>query len=250
MLATLEALYPAHDRPRLTRAIGLRSSCRAYAGAPDGTDFAALSYCLGRYQLPGARLVLTPVAEDFFTAPMLGSKRITGCRMIAAVLCDGTARGRIHAGIMGESLVLEATAMGLGTCWVSGSFRRKELRVALQAGETVLCVIALGRPASALTPPTSRRRKAPEHLCRGNFRDWPEELTRAVTYVQAAPSAMNMQPWTMSLGPAGEFILDAADRAQLDAGIALCHAELALETPHVWHFGTERHQPIAWATAR
>lgn len=61
---------------------------------------------------------------------------------------------------------------------------------------------------------------------------------------------MNMQPWTMSIGPEGEFLLDASDRAQLDAGIALCHAELALETPHTWHFGTEKNQPMAWAVAR
>lgn len=250
MRPTLEALYPAHDRPRLVKAIALRSACRAYAGVPDAADYAALSYALGRYRLLGVRLVLTPAEEGLFTSSLLGMKRITGCRMVAAVICDGTPLSRIHAGIVGESFVLEATALGLGTCWVSGSFRRKELPVPVQPGEAVVCVIAVGRPASPLTAPESRRRKAPEHLCRGSFHDWPPELTRAVSFVQAAPSSMNMQPWVMSIGPQGEFILDASDRAQLDAGIALCHAELALETPHIWYFGTDRNQPMAWATAR
>lgn len=250
MRAALETLYPAFDRPRLISAVKLRTSCRAYAGAPDAADLAALSYALGRYQLPGVRLALLPVAETFFTGTLLGMKRITGCRMMAAVIIDESPLSRIHAGIMGESFVLEATSRGLGTCWVTGSFRRKELNVPVAANEAVLCVIAVGKPAEPLAPPATRHRKLPEHFCRGNFLDWPEELTDAAALVQCAPSAMNMQPWTLSVGPGGEFILDATDRAQLDAGIALCHAELALETPHVWHFGANRSEPMAWAVAR
>ncbi len=250
MQATLETLYPIADRPRLIQAARLRTSCRTYAGAPDPADYAALSYAIGRYQLPGVRLVLAPVEEGFFTAPVLSGKRITGCRMMAAVVITDTPQSRINAGIAGESFVLEATARGLGTCWVSGSFRRKGLTIPTAPGETVLCVIAVGKPAAPLAEPASRQRKSPEHFCRGNFRSWPEELTDAATLVQIAPSAMNMQPWVLSIGPESEFILDTSDRALLDAGIALCHAELALETPHVWHYGAARNQPVAWAVAR
>lgn len=250
MQPTLDRLYPAHDRPRLIDAVKLRASCRTYAGAPDTAELAALSYAMGRYQLPGARLTLFPVQEGFFTGTLLGTRRITGCSLAAALIITDAPMSRIHAGILGESFVLEATALGLGTCWVSGSFKRRELRVQTAPHEAVLCVIALGRPAAPLTPPATRHRKAPEHFCRGNFRDWPEELTDAAALVQAAPSAMNMQSWTLSIGPKGEFILDASDRALLDAGIALCHAELALETPHTWYFGTTRTEPVAWAVAR
>ena len=249
MQAALETLYTAADKPRLTEAARLRTSCRAYAGAPDAAQIAALAYAVGRYQLPGTRLVLQPVAESFFTSTLLGMKRITGCTMMAAVIITDTPMSRIHAGILGESFVLEATALGLGTCWVTGSYRRKNLQVSVADNEGVLCVIAVGKPAEPLTMPASRRRKPPEHFCRGNLSDWPEELTDAAALVQLAPSAMNMQPWVLSLGQQGEFILDANDRAQLDAGIALCHAELALETPHRWHYGTARHEPIAWAVA-
>lgn len=250
MQATLETLYPAHDRPRLIDAIRLRTSCRSYAGAPDNADFAALSYALGRYQLPGVRLVFFPVDDDFFTGTLLGMKRITGCRMAVAVVITDTLLSRIHAGILGESFVLEATSRSLGTCWVTGSYKQRNLRIALAANEAVLCVIAVGKPAVPLEVPASRHRKSPEHFCRGNFRDWPDELTDAAALVQCAPSAMNMQPWVLAVGPQGEFILDANDRAQLDAGIALCHAELALETPHAWHYGLQRNEPIAWAVAK
>ena len=250
MQATLETLYPAHRRAELISAVKLRTSCRAYAGAPDAAEYAALSYAVGRYRLPGVRLTLFPVQEGFFTGMLLGTRRITGCRLAAAVIITDDMHSRIHAGILGESFVLEATALGLGTCWVTGSFKRKELTLPLQRGEAVLAVIAEGKPAAPLTMPTSRHRKSPEHFCRGDFRAWPEELQDAAALVQAAPSAMNMQPWALYMGPKGEFVLDASDRAHLDAGIALCHAELALETPHTWHFGTDKNQPVAWAVAR
>lgn len=250
MQATLEALYPAHKRPELIQAVKLRISCRAYCGTPDAAEYASLSYAMGRYQLPGARLVLFPVQEGLFTGMLLGTKRITGCQLAAAVIITDDPRSRIHAGILGESFVLEATAMGLGTCWVTGSFKRKELQLPLHRNETVLAVIAVGKPAIPLTPSVSRHRKSPDHFCRGDYSAWPEELQDAAALVQAAPSAMNMQPWALYMGPKGEFVLDASDRAHLDAGIALCHAELALETPHTWHFGTDRNQPVAWAVAR
>ena len=250
MQATLDTLYTAADRARLADAAQLRASCRAYSGAPDPAEFAALSYAVGRYRLPGVRLVLLPVEEGFFTSTLLGMKRITGCRMIAALIITDEPQSRIHAGILGESFVLEATALGLGTCWVTGSYRRKNLAVPVAGNEAVLCIIAVGKPAAPLAAPASRQRKSPEHFCRGNFRAWPEMLQSAASLVQLAPSAMNMQPWILSLGPNSEFILDANDRALLDAGIALCHAELALDTPHTWHFGATRSEPVAWAVAR
>lgn len=250
MQAALETLYPARDRSRLIDAVKLRTSCRSYAGAPDAADYAALSYALGRYQLPGARLAFFPVDDNFFTGTLLGMKRITGCRLAAAVVITDTPMSRIHAGILGESFVLEATSLGLGTCWVSGSYKQRNLHVAIGSGEAVLCIIAVGKPSAPLTVPASRHRKSAEHFCKGNFRDWPDELTNAAALVQCAPSAMNMQPWTLYVGSQGEFVLDTNDRALLDAGIALCHAELALETPHVWHYGATRNEPVAWAAAR
>ncbi len=250
MHPALETLYPAHDKPRLMEAARLRTSCRSFSGPPDAGQYAALSYALQRYALPGVRIDLLPVSPAFFTSTLLGMKRIAGCTMMAAVIIDDMPLSRLHAGIVGESLVLEATSLGLGSCWATGSFRRRELHVSAAPHEGVLCVIALGQPAAPLTVPASRPRKSIEHICRGDLRTWPEMLLDAAELVRIAPSAMNMQPWQLSIGPQSEFILDATDRAQLDAGIALCHAELALDIPHTWHFGQDKQQPMAFATAR
>lgn len=247
-MVTLETLFNPAQRTRLYRAIPMRYSCRAYRAAPSMPDWAALSYAAGRYVLPGARLILMRVGEALFTGTLLSMGRITGCTAIAAVIASTEiSRGKMNAGILGEALCLEAVSMGLGCCWVSGTYRKKMLNLPLKPGEALLAVIALGVPEKT-TPPDTRRRRSLERLCKGDPSLWPEEPRRAAAAVQAAPSAMNMQPWTIAL-EGNRFILDASDRAQLDLGIALAHAELALQSPHHWHYASARKDPAAWAEA-
>lgn len=251
MIPTLDALFTPEQKERLSAAVRLRTSCRSYRGAPDIAQRAALNYAAGRFSLPGARLELVNVPESAFTGTLLGMRRITGCTLAGClILSGGEPNARLNAGILGEAFVLEATAMGLGTCWVTGSFRKKDIAVKTAPGEALLCVIAVGIPSAPLAAPAARHRKAPEQLCRGAWREWPEQLLQAAALVHEAPSAMNMQPWTLWVGTEGEFVLDTSDRAMLDAGIGLCHTELALTTPHTWHFGSRRGDPIAWAVTR
>ncbi len=249
MNATLSTLWPDSMKPRLIEAVQKRTSCRNFSGAPDSRQQAALHYCVGRCKLPGVRIAFIPVNDGVFTAPLM-MRSIAGCRLAAAVIIDETPHARLHAGIMGEALVLEATALGLGSCWVSGSYRRKAVSVALNRGEELLCLIALGVPSIPLAAPAKRTRKPPEHFCKGDFRQWPEMLQSAAALVQQSPSAMNMQPWALFMGRNGEFVVDASDRAELDVGIALCHAELALDIPHEWYFGQHKSEPMAWAVAK
>jgi len=250
MKPTLESLFNPAQRKRLCAAISKRASCRSYAGAPSPADWAALSYAAGRYELPGARLALMKVEEDFFTGTLLGMGRVSGCTTAAAVIASSAhPLSRIHAGVLGEAFVLEAVHLGLGACWVSGSYRKRLLDLKLEDGEAVLCVIAFGQPARGSFNAAFRRRKPIEKLCRGNIAAWPEELRQVAAAVQAAPSAMNMQPWQMAL-QGNCFFLLGSDRALTDLGIALCHAELALASPHTWHFGTEKGEPAAWAQAK
>ena len=51
-------------------------------------------------------------------------------------------------GYYGEKLVLEATKLGLGTCWVGGTFDRKRCAVQPAAGEELVCLIVAGKPAT------------------------------------------------------------------------------------------------------
>lgn len=244
MSAALHQIFSPAGRKRLAQAIPQRVSCRSFAAAPSVADWAALSYAAGRYTLPGARLILTHVDESVFAGTLLGLGRITGCRAIAAVVTDGTAQGRMHAGVIGEILCLEATALGLGSCWVGGSYKKKLLQLPLQPQEDLLCVIALGVPA-ALPDSETRKRKALPKLCRGDVSLWPQELQAVAAAVQLSPSGMNSQPWLMALEQ-DRFILETPERSLLELGIALTHAELTLTTAHTWHFDGA----CAWAQVR
>ena len=199
-MTTLEMLFSPVQKEKLRQAALVRTSCRSFAGAPDTAAFAALSYVVGRCALPGARLVLTPVDESLFTGTILGMGRITGCKMAAVVIACGTeALCRVNAGILGEAFVLEATALGLGTCWVSGTYRRKQIRLPMQENETVLAVIAVGVPEKPLQAPENRRRKPLDKLMNAVPADG--MMLDAAKLVQIAPSAMNMQPWRMEALP-------------------------------------------------
>lgn len=248
-MTTLEKLFTPAQRQRLYEAIPVRYSCRSYAGAPSTADWASLSYAAQRYALPGTRLFLHTVSPDIFTGIVLGYGKITGCTTIGVLAASiSTPHSRINAGILGEAFCLEAAALGLGTCWVGGTYKRKQLDLPLSADETVLAIIAVGVPARGGTP-ENRRRKPLDRICKGNPALWPEELRRAAVAVQMAPSAINLQPWEMEL-TADRFIIDTPDRQQLDLGIAVCHAELAMESPHVWHFGDGKREPLAWMTGK
>lgn len=248
-MIALDKLFNPAQRKRLTAAIPARVSCRAYTGAPSTADWASLAYAAERYRLPGARLALCRVEEIIFTGTLLGMGRITGCTAAAVVIASShEPMSRLHAGILGEAFALEATALGLGACWVSGTYRKRLIDVPLQDSEAVLCIIAVGKPAPDSMNPASRKRKPIERIVKGYDR-WSATYRDVARAVQAAPSAMNMQPWQLQID-GNRFILDGNDRSQLEIGIALCHAELTLPPHEPWQFGSSRGEPMCWTVLR
>lgn len=249
-MIALDKLFNPTQHKRLTAAIPARVSCRAYTGAPSTADWASLAYVAERYRLPGARLALCHVEEALFTGTLLGMGRITGCTAAAAVIAsDAEPLSRLHAGILGEAFALEATSLTLGTCWVSGTYRKRLLDVPLQEDESILCIIGVGIPAPGSMNPAARKRKSVERMVKGDYDRWSATYRDVAKLIQAAPSAMNMQPWQLALD-SKRFILDGSDRNQLDLGIALCHAELALPPHGPWQFGTGRSEPLCWTEIR
>lgn len=66
---------------------------------------------------------------------------------------------QLDCGIAGEHLVLRATELGLGACWI-GWFNRRAARKALGVPRSIeiVCLIALGYPATDLAPRTRPRK--------------------------------------------------------------------------------------------
>lgn len=146
-------------------------------------------------------------------------------------------------GYTGEGAVLEATRLGLGTCWVAGFFDRRKTRalVDLAEGERVLAVSPLGEPEVRPTAGESahadvakvRKRKTLPEIAPGiDGGRWPMWAFAGIELARVAPSAMNRQPWSfrleddsvvLSVGRPGG---DRAVSKRLDCGIAMLHFEL------------------------
>jgi nitroreductase len=144
-----------------------------------------------------------------------------------------------------EKVVLELTRLGLGTCWLGGTFRRSAFAraVELAEGEIVPAVSPVGLPAGAKSAIDSlasafsgaRGRRHWEELFlfpRADAGEW----AACLEAVRAAPSAVNAQPWRVAMDPTAPVLhffrvsRALAERRALqkvDMGIAMCHFELA-----------------------
>ncbi len=219
-----------YNKAQLTRwreQIPGRVACRHFSGAPSVAQWTTLSYAAARLCLPGVRILLAACDESFFTPVIFNYGRIKGATRFAAVMADtAVPRHMTHAGISGEAFVLEAASCGVATCWVSGTYRKKESPVHLYPGETLAAVIPLGLFAEPPPGGVHRTRKPLKWLMENGGQEWPEYGLAAARAVWHAPSAMNRQPWKLRLSSQSLSLMGAPN--SLDTGIALLHMEAAL----------------------
>jgi nitroreductase len=163
-----------------------------------------------------------------------------------------------------ERIILFATDLGLGTCWLGGSYNRSAFtsRIAASPKEEVPAVAAVGisKKESTAEVPLPKRIRLPWNrlFFQDDFRqaltegsagkyDVPLEMLRG------APSASNKQPWrivrrendwhfflqrTKGYRSGIVFqVLGVSDMQRIDMGIAMCHFELTCR---------EMGLPVSW----
>ncbi len=241
-----------------------RYSCRRYRPLPLAAetrqqlaDFAA---SLRRGPL-GSRTRFTLIAatdEDRSALRGLGTYGVI--RGNTAFIVGAVEQGP-HAmedfGYLMERLVLLATELELGTCWLGGTFTKSRFaaRIAAQPDEVVPAVVAVGYAAAGARRDliragvrASRRHPWSRLFFDGDF-STPLERGTAGVYalplemVRWGPSASNRQPWRIVRTEAGWHfylrrtpgyshralpfrLLGLADLQRLDIGIAMCHFAL------------------------
>ncbi len=154
-----------------------------------------------------------------------------------------------------EKIILTATGLGLGTCWLGGSLNRSTFARKMKATEEELipAVTPLGYPAekrrlienTVIVLAGSRKRKQFGELFFEQDLNRPLEMKETEKYflplemVRVAPSASNKQPWRimketgtdiyhfyLKENPLYNRILGEIKLQNLDIGIAMCHFEL------------------------
>lgn len=239
-------------------AIFLRKSRRSFLpGRPIAEDqFERLERLSRDFRpFPEVRIAIVRRPPDRVFTGLAGSYgRITGAPAYAAMI--GASSGPAAAarvGYTGEALILEATAIGLGTCWVSGMFRADavEKDIALGKNEHVYAVTPLGlgernfsvKEKIYIGAIGSRKRKRLEEMVEGAA-PLPWQI-KALEAGRLAPSARNRQPWRFVLAPDSITVRRDKDTdgdrypRSLDCGIAMLHLELGARAAGVsgeWTF--------------
>ena len=156
-----------------------------------------------------------------------------------------------------EKIILTLTGMGLGSCWIGGSFRKSSFteRAGITNDEIIPAVASTGYIADKETITDrivkagagSKKRKPWDELF-SNEKFKPLHLsvndpyTEALEMVRLAPSASNRQPWRVVNNTGTNIfhfymertasytisnkLFKLADLQRIDMGISMCHFEL------------------------
>jgi hypothetical protein len=244
---------PMELKPAWFDAIATRISRRRYAGreVPAELRDRLAAFCAEAGAVGSARACLVDdPGQTLFTGLVGSYGRVSGTPLAAAFV--GREGAEADVGYLGEALVLEATSLGLGTCWIAGSFDKEKAAklVPLAAGERVVAVTPLGYPLARQTggerllraAVKASARLSVEKLAPGILGDgWPAWAVAAVQAARRAPSGANRQPCRFRLD--GEaLVLSQADKlywtSPIDFGIARLHVELGAAHAGVngsWH---------------
>jgi hypothetical protein len=126
--------------------------------------------------------------------------------------CSNERRRLFEFGFVFEGLILFLTSMGIGTCWLAGTFNRKKLNLPspLAEGEIIPAITPFGYATESrkLKEKLQRKviksdqRKPNEHLFFFDsfstpLTDQTDLFQKALHNVRIGPSAMNKQPWRL-----------------------------------------------------
>jgi len=223
---------------RWYEAVSARFSVRKYCGDPSEQDLSSLISTAELLCAHGVRIEIHS-SEDVFRPMFLWYGKIKGTKTFAALICEKGAAPE-HIGYIGEALALECAALGLGTCWLGGTYSRSKALelVSLGENEKLSCILSIGIPDEQYV---ERPRKSVEKLTglsNEAFNALHEWQQYAVECARKAPSAVNRQPWSFVVEDNAVIVKNTSDNygyGRLDCGIAMLHIELG--AAHVGVYG-------------
>ena len=149
-----------------------------------------------------------------------------------------------EVGYTGEGVILEATALGLNTCWVAGFFRPETVSslIEVKSNERVLAVTPVGYARKFESweerlmtgfGRTHNRLSLSKMVSGLSMEEWPDWVKASLQAARLAPSAVNRQPWGLNVEDDGIRIVvrtagpEFSISKRLDCGIAMLHIEAA-----------------------
>ena len=211
----------------LLAAIHARHSVRSYIDRPiegEASDVLRLAVKKAS-EGSGLEFQLHLEEPDAFSCLLARLGKFRGVRnYIAAVGPKGGSRELSElCGYYGEQVVLMAQAVGLNTCWVGLTCRRRPEALGLSAGQRPYIVIAVGYGEDQGVPHVSRPR---ERVMKASG-PVPEWFARGVDAALLAPTAMNQQKFLLELdGDRARATAGLGFYSSMDLGIVKRHFEI------------------------
>jgi len=233
---------------RWYRVIEKRRSWRRFELRPLGSKILAHinSICNDFRPFPDARAVLvTHGPETVFRGAIGPYGKIKGAPAFVAFIGNmENPYSQEQVGYTGESIILEAEAMNLATCWVAGFFRRKvvESLIRIDKNERVMAITPIGYATKRQSFEerimtgfgiTHKRKKLSGLVAGLDESEWPEWIKFSLEAARLAPSAVNRQPWRFHIEPDSITVsVNVMKREygiskRLCCGIAMLHIEIA-----------------------
>ena len=153
-------------------------------------------------------------------------------------------------GYYGEFIVLEATNLGLGTCWLGGTYDKEAANsiISLNENENMYCIIAIGNVQEnksfkeKLVKGIFKNRKSFDKIFITEEKDLKGWVKSGMDAVIKAPSAINKQPWLFNLIDnkiSVTYEKENTGYEKIDVGISMAHFELGTKNEGIngkWHF--------------
>ncbi|OIJ15603.1 nitroreductase [Anaerobacillus arseniciselenatis] len=177
-------------------------------------------------------------------------------------IIENSKMGLVEFGYIFEKVILFATQLGVGTCWIGGTFNRNsfEQEINLNNDEFIPCISPIGyaKGRQRLFEKTLRyvtkadnKKTWVELFFDGSFEKTLKETEAEafavpIEMVRLGPSASNKQPWRLVLSSDKKqchfYIAHTPnysgnklgfDMQLIDIGIAMCHFELACNEKNI-----------------
>ena len=167
-------------------------------------------------------------------------------------VCENSLESIVDFGYVFEHVILELTELGYATCWLGGTFKRKDYRRELKENEIIPAISPIGHRAEKRSLVDRMLRSAAQSNNRLDdsimFFDYESELPypdngkieikQSLCLIKRGPSASNKQPWRVYIeDKVAHFFIERTpgygkamhyDIQALDIGIALAHYDIGL----------------------
>ena len=176
-----------------------RISCRAFTDRrPDDETLDRLQACVdGLNRASGLhfQLIVTDEPQLKLAASMFSG----GVCVYAALVGRDDCEAAEKVGYYGQQLVLYATQLGLGTCWVAGTYDKASAKADVSDGEKLWDVIPIGYAPDKMPVKQkmiraairAKSRKKEDFLDGSGAPDW---VWKGIDALMKGPSAVNRQP--------------------------------------------------------